>query len=167
MYVHICSNIIIYAWWHHVYIDDRQKLFIQLFIVYTKPILQLRISVFTDHNDPTYKCINTERVMRWRLILEEFSPELIYIKGSKNIVADACSQLDRIERLDYTNSNNYNKVQPALDSLSENFAFNKEDVLHPISFKTIMRFQQMDKSLIEIAKEKVRGILLSVDTGIM
>ena len=31
---------------------------------------------------------------------------------------------------------------------------NKEDVLHPTSFKTIMRFQQKDKSLIEIAKEK-------------
>ena len=26
--------------------------------------------------------------MRWRLILEEFSPELVYIKGSKNVVAD-------------------------------------------------------------------------------
>ena len=35
--------------------------------------------------------------MRWRLILEEFSPELIYIKGSKNIVADALNHLDKID----------------------------------------------------------------------
>ena len=32
--------------------------------------------------------------MRWRVILEEYNPELIYLEGSKNIVADACSRLD-------------------------------------------------------------------------
>ena len=31
--------------------------------------------------------------MRWRLLLEEFGPELVHIKGSKNIVADALSRL--------------------------------------------------------------------------
>ena len=36
-----------------------------------------------------------------------------------------------------------------MESLSEHFPLNKEDVLHPTSFKTIMRFQQKDKSLIE------------------
>ena len=79
--------------------------------------------------------------MRWRLILEEFSPEPIYIKGSKNIVADALSCLDKIDYLNKSsNKTNYNKVESTLESQSENFALNKEDVLHPISFKTIMRF---------------------------
>ena len=36
----------------------------------------------------------------------------------------------------------------------KNFAINNEDILHPTSFITIMRFQQKDKSLIENAKEK-------------
>ena len=45
-------------------------------------------------------------------------------------------------------------MEPTLESLSENFALNNEDVLHSTSFKTIVRFQQNDKSLIEIAKEK-------------
>ena len=95
--------------------------------------------------------------MRWQLILEELSPELIYIKGSKNIVADALSRLDKIDNLNNNSSKNdniINKVEPTLESLSEHFALNKEDVLHPTSFKTIMRFQQKDKSLIQIAKEK-------------
>ena len=49
--------------------------------------------------------------MRRRLILEEFSPELNDIKGSKNIVAYALSLLDKIDYLNKssTNSNN-NKV---------------------------------------------------------
>ena len=32
--------------------------------------------------------------MRWRLVIEEFGPELNYIKGEHNIVADALSRLD-------------------------------------------------------------------------
>ena len=39
---------------------------------------------------------NTKRVMRWRLIPEEYSPEVIYIEGSKNVVVDALSRLDLV-----------------------------------------------------------------------
>ena len=53
------------------------------------------MSVYTDHKNPTYKSFNTERVMRWQLILEEYSPELIYTKGSKNIVAFAPNHIDK------------------------------------------------------------------------
>ena len=35
-----------------------------------------------------------DRVYRWRLILEEYDPEIVYIKGTDNIVADAVSRLD-------------------------------------------------------------------------
>ena len=72
-------------------------------------------------------------------------------------LANALSSLDKIDHLNNTNSN-HNKVEPTLQSLvSENFALNEEDVLHPTSFKTIMRFQQQDNSLIEIAKVKSKA----------
>ena len=32
--------------------------------------------------------------MRWRLVLEEYGPQLHYIKGENNIIADALSRLD-------------------------------------------------------------------------
>ncbi len=38
------------------------------------------IRVFADHKNLTFKNFNTERVMRWRLILEEFGPELNYVR---------------------------------------------------------------------------------------
>merc|ERR1712115_271455 len=57
-------------------------------------LLGQQIEVFTDHQNLTYKHFNTECVMRWRLILEEFNPKLNYIRGSSNIVADAPSRLD-------------------------------------------------------------------------
>jgi hypothetical protein len=57
-------------------------------------LLGQQITVFTDHNNLTYKNFNTEHIMCWRLVLEEFGPNLQYIKGEKNIVADALLRLD-------------------------------------------------------------------------
>ena len=54
-------------------------------------LLGHQITIYTDHKNLTYRNFNTERVMRWRLILEEFDPELKYIKGENNVVADALS----------------------------------------------------------------------------
>jgi hypothetical protein len=56
-------------------------------------LLGQQITVFTDHKNLTYKNFNTERVMRWRLVLEEFGPCLQYIKGTHNVVANALSRL--------------------------------------------------------------------------
>ena len=49
------------------------------------------IKVYTDHKNLTYKMHNSARVVRWRLTVEEFGTELIYIPGKKNIVADTLS----------------------------------------------------------------------------
>ena len=54
-------------------------------------LLRHQITVYTDHRNLTYKPFNTERVMRWHLMLEEFGPELNYIKGEQNVVDDALS----------------------------------------------------------------------------
>ena len=42
----------------------------------------------------------TQRVMRWRLLLEEFGPKFFYKKGEQNFIADALSRVptSRIER---------------------------------------------------------------------
>ena len=64
---------------------------------YRKILLGQPIIVHTDHKNLVYKHFNTERVMRWRLVLEEFGPELHYIKGENNVVADALSHLDKTQ----------------------------------------------------------------------
>ena len=60
-------------------------------------LLGQKIAVHTDHQNLTYKNFNTDRVMRWRLILEEYGPDLRYIQGEKNVVADALSRLEMTE----------------------------------------------------------------------
>ena len=39
-------------------------------------LLGNQITVYTDHKNITSKFFNTECAMRWRLILEEFGPEI-------------------------------------------------------------------------------------------
>jgi hypothetical protein len=56
-------------------------------------LLGQRIKIYTDHKNLTYVNFNVERVMKWHLIIEKYSLELIYLKGESNIVADALSRL--------------------------------------------------------------------------
>ena len=49
---------------------------------YRNILLGHKIVVHTDHKNLVYKAFNTERVMRWRLLIEEYGPELRYIKAN-------------------------------------------------------------------------------------
>lgn len=53
------------------------------------------INVNSDHKNLVYEATLSEsqRVMRWRLLLEEFGPNIIHIAGVDNIVADTLSRL--------------------------------------------------------------------------
>ena len=52
-----------------------------------------RIKTYTDHKNLTCKNIVNDRVLRWRLLLVEYGPDIIYIKGEANNAADVMSRL--------------------------------------------------------------------------
>jgi hypothetical protein len=50
----------------------------------------------TDHKNLIQDALGltSDRVYCWQLLLEEFAPEIVYIKGINNTVTDAISRLD-------------------------------------------------------------------------
>ncbi len=52
-----------------------------------------RLKIYTDHKNLIQDALGltSDCVYRWRLLLKEFGPEIVYIKGTHNTVADAIS----------------------------------------------------------------------------
>jgi len=114
-------------------------------------LLGQKIRVYTDHQKLTYKNFNTERVMRWRLILEEYGPELEYIKGEHNVVADALSCLDM-----QPNERDKRDLEPDSSYLAKLYGaeeVNLPDNAYPLKFSLIDEFQKLDKELLRKAKK--------------
>ncbi len=72
-----------------------------------------QIKVYTDHKNLTRDVLGltSDRVYRWRLLLEEYAPKIVYIKGIHNTVADAISQLEYNPLLNLTNEYTHATVQ--------------------------------------------------------
>ena len=56
-------------------------------------LLGQKLKIYTDHKNLTCKIFNTDKVIIWRLIIEEYGPYIYNIKGEKNMVSDALSRI--------------------------------------------------------------------------
>jgi hypothetical protein len=123
-------------------------------------LLGQKLVVHTDHKNLTYTKHNTERVMRWRLLIEEYGPELRYIKGTNNVVADALSRL--------ANPAATPTAHLTPEEEAETFAYDKEDLpsdFHPLRYRDISKAQNADKALLEKMQQKKADYTLQAYHG--
>ena len=108
-----------------------------------------QVKVFTDHQNLMRDALGStsDRIYRWRLLIEEYGPEIIYIKGIHNTVADA------ISRLDFTPIKHEEPLSAVFANRSE------EDEIYPLTIKEIAEAQSADRTL-QKTKDKYKSILV-------
>ena len=63
-------------------------------------LLGAELHIHTDHRNLTYVNLNSARVLRWRLYIEEYAPNFHYIPGEANALADFLSRSPTLEGKD-------------------------------------------------------------------
>ena len=101
-----------------------------------------QIKIYTDHKNLTFKDFTTERVLRWRLLVEEFSPDTVYLKGKDNIIADALSRMN-IAYNPYKETETYDSYE-----MAEAFSEDISGDVFPLKYALIDKYQQKDKNVL-------------------
>ena len=85
---------------------------------YRTMLLGAELDIYTDHKNLTFANLNTQRVLRWRMYVEEYAPKLYYLEGKLNVLADAFSRLPAFDNEDVEGTNKIVSSQPpvALDN---------------------------------------------------
>ena len=134
-----------------------------------------KLIVHTDHKNIVYGNLSNDRLIRWRLLLEEFGAEFRHVAGIDNTVADALSRLeadfDKKTKLDtnihmqafamsmtLTNLTRDESVEipTTKDTLAEYF-FNIQEIestTFPMSPPLIALEQRKDKQLQSLVQKK-------------
>ena len=142
-----------------------------------------RMKVYTDHKNLTRDALGltSDRVYRWRLILEEYGPEIVYIKGTHNTVADAISRLNYASPDNPSTDENiqqnwmtvskcwceYNETHDN-STTKHNYSMNNvfanrsnEEEIYPLTIKEVAEAQKLDKQFKATAlKEKYESTLV-------
>ncbi len=147
-----------------------------------------QLVVYTDHQNLIRDALGltSDRVYRWRLILEEYGPEIVYIKGIHNTVADAISRLDfsstpqSIVTKENQNWMTFTKYWCAMDHSHNNSTSNHEasmthvfanrsdeEEIYPLTVKEIAAEQQHDKAIKQLKTSEKYKVLLIEDTSVL
>ncbi len=111
-------------------------------------LLGQKLIVHTDHKNLLYNKLANDRMIRWRLLLEEYDPTFEHVKGNDNVIADALSRLDA----DFSKEplgNTEEELAQAFVGEGE-----EEDAQFPLQPLLVAKYQEKDKKLKKKMKEK-------------
>ena len=106
-----------------------------------------KVNFHTDHKNLSFENFSSERVRRWRLLLEEFDFTFRYAPGKDNVVADMISRYPIINVNEQT-VHDMNNID--------------EDDEFPLDFSVISRHQSKDNALKDAVRADPHGKVYSI-----
>jgi hypothetical protein len=139
-----------------------------------------KIKDYIDHQNLMRDALglNSDGVYHWRLLLEEYGPEIVYIKGIHNTVADALLHLDfgpvpddkenwmifnKCLNFYIQKSGNIDESPPNTHEEKMNFVFansSEDDPIYPLVVPEIADAQKDDRTLTKLHKKNDYSIEL-------
>ena len=138
---------------------------------YRNILLGQKIIIHTDHQNILYNKMASDRIVRWRLLLEEFGPEFRHVAGKDNVIADALSRLEAdfppepedatseangcflaycVSHMEAKPTDGSGETQPPdMDELAHSFVLHNEEkeTDFPLAPTLIAKHQKRDKTL--------------------
>ena len=126
--------------------------------------------VHTDHLNILYSKLPSPRIVRWRLLLEEYGATFEHVKGEDNVVADTLSRHPNTDSDDdddvtvplgkqmayyvanITTAEEVDDTEYSYDTLVTEQDL-QDEAICPLSPKVIYRYQQMDKNILKNFKK--------------
>ena len=133
-------------------IPDKEALsIVEVLSVFRSMLLGADITVKTDHMNLTRDNISSQRLLNWRLLIEEFAPTLQYVKGDDNKGADTLSRYPLQEEkqeapapaLGTTTKHGLSKAEFNNEEVNDLMLYYPEDIERfPLNFEDIRTEQQ-------------------------
>ncbi len=111
-------------------------------------LLGQKLVVHTDHKNLLYESTASDRVVRWRLLVEEYGPVFKHLAGETNIAADALSRLDADFEAEF---DHLSKLEYMAMAMIDKGEWKETDF--PLKPQVIARCQKKDKWLKKSMKQ--------------
>ena len=118
-------------------------------------LLGAKVNIYTDHKNLTFDVSNSNsRVLRWRLLIEDFHPTIYHVPGDTNVEADGLSRLPAMSL-----SSSDGQEDLLSDDNNDLFHFesylnypepNPDDPVFPLAYDVISVHQTNDANLVNL-----------------
>jgi transposase InsO family protein len=112
-------------------------------------LLGARLTIYTDHKNLTFRNLNSSRVLRWRLFLDEYDAVYKYIEGKHNVLGDAFSRLPRMDSVTEGESSltDFTDFSSSSDSTAQDCFLNLPAMRNPTDARWLQENQFDDLQL--------------------
>jgi Reverse transcriptase (RNA-dependent DNA polymerase). len=132
--------------------------FVETLLEYRSILLGCPIIIFTDHRNLTFNGPTTtqsQRALRWRLVIEEYNVTIVHRAGASNFAADALSRLPLLEPEEPSS------VRQAQERFDDSYLFypvqDRMQAPCPVTLANIQAIQNADAQLQQMVNRNTRN----------